>query len=868
METIDGDNLKQKIFVGISLIAAIGLVAFSSLDFLNLSMSDWTVFFTTIAVNFILVRYNTRLSHSSLYYTIKEPVILWSAVWLGIGGATAIAFMSGLLNIRAYSRSRLKWFTEISLVTISTFLAGNVFYKVLSIGFSKSINPVHTHFVDALPFVTALLVTAIIYEIIYCVGFFISLKLQTGSAILPILRSNQIFLLIMPIGVVALVFAFQHLVWYFGITFGSFVFPLVLLTHFAYRAHRKQLALKTKEIRETTRIHQATVEALATAIDARDQVGRGHVSRTQIYAVGLGRILGLSIPEIKALSTGALLHDIGKLAVPDHILNKPGRLTPAELEKMKIHPVVGASILEHVEFPYPVVTTVRHHHENWNGTGYPDRLSGEKIPLTARILSIADAYDTLRGARPYRPSVSKEEARRFIMGLSGSQFDPQLVDLFLRNLSSFEQSVQNKGLTYSLDAVSNEAFSADGKSTLSYVEQIKRANREVYTLYELARVFSASGSLRETLALFVEKIGELVPFDTCAIFLLDESQKYAEARHVVGKNAEQILNRKVAIGSGATGYTLKKRQPVYHISPALDLGSFNLESDTSYVSMASLPLITNERLIGAVSIYSCKLDAYEDEHMRLLETLSRIAADAISSSLRHAETETRAYTDAMTNLPNARSLQIHFEKEVSRAKRDNTRFQLLMLDLDGFKAVNDTHGHKAGDRLLNEVARVMRSQLREYDFLARYAGDEFVAIIPNATPEAVSELCARMEKAVQNYKLNVGDGVFASVGVSLGSSTYPMSGDSLDKLIVAADKAMYAVKGMRKAKQQKSISDTNQLNDLLQADFERSRSQPPLRAQIVEEKKIHDDIDSVIVELDETHVVRQNPNENPNAKRN
>ena len=262
---------------------------------------------------------------------------------------------------------------------------------------------------------------------------------------------------------------------------------------------------KTKEIREASRVHVATVEALATAIDARDQVGRGHVTRAQIYAIGIGKILNLPPEDIQALRTGALLHDIGKLAVPDHILNKPGRLTPAEMEKMKIHPQVGAAILEKVAFSYPVISTIKYHHESWDGSGYPKGLKKEEIPLTARILAVADAYDTLRGARPYRPSVSREDARRFLINAAGTQFDPKIVDVFMRNLARLENKVGQKDLAYELDATSGPTNKEKG-SSLSYVEQIKRANQEVFTLYELARVFSSSLSLEETLSLFVKKI--------------------------------------------------------------------------------------------------------------------------------------------------------------------------------------------------------------------------------------------------------------------------------------------------------------------------------------------------------------------------
>jgi diguanylate cyclase (GGDEF)-like protein len=300
--------------------------------------------------------------------------------------------------------------------------------------------------------------------------------------------------------------------------------------------------------------------------------------------------------------------------------------------------------------------------------------------------------------------------------------------------------------------------------------------------------------------LFVKKISELVPFDTCAVYLFDKTQEYASAMHTDGKNAAALKNKRVKPGEGATGFVLKKRQSVYNINPGLDFSFYQMDFVQEYTAMASLPLMAGETLIGAVSLYSCNLENYEDEHMRQLETVSRIASDAISKSLHHAETESRALTDPMTNLPNARSLQAQFETEVARAKRNGSEFQLLMLDLDGFKKVNDTFGHKAGDMLLKEISKVMRAQLRDYDFLARYAGDEFVAIIPETNDADIRELCERIEKSVKAFKLPVENGQFASVGVSLGSACYPKAGETIDQIIIAADKAMNSVKATHKKK--------------------------------------------------------------------
>ena len=613
----------------------------------------------------------------------------------------------------------------------------------------------------------------------------------------------------------------------------------------SYRIHVKSLAQKTSEFIEFSRVHLATVEALATAIDARDQVGLGHVRRTQIYAVGIGMKLGLSEDEINALRTGALLHDIGKLAIPDHILNKPGSLTAAELEKTKIHPVVGASILEKIGFDYPVVPTVKYHHESWDGRGYPEGLKGTDIPLTARILSVADAYDTLRGARPYRPPIARDQARQIIIDSSGTRFDPAIVQALIRNLSFLEANIDAQGLSYSGPTDSESCEPAQKGD--HYVEQIKLANREVFSLYELAREFSSSISLQETLKMFAKKINEFVPFDTCALYLLDGPKKYATATHVEGVNSDQLMLRRVKVGQGATGFALKSGETVQNVDPDLDFSYSQIELTQQYTTMASVPLIADDELLGAVTIYARDLESYGEEHIRLLETITRIAADAIGKSLLHDEAKTHALTDPMTGLPNARSLQIQFEKEVARASRSGASFQLLMLDLDGFKAVNDNFGHKVGDEMLREIGKVINEQLRDYDFLARYGGDEFVALIPETEPEDVLDLCDRIENAVSAFALHFANDSFASVGVSLGASGYPKNGETFDQMVVAADKVMYDRKTDRK--RTKAAADAERIESLL--------------GPVIDAEPILDDMgtaksvmnEGFIVELDETHVL-------------
>jgi diguanylate cyclase (GGDEF)-like protein/putative nucleotidyltransferase with HDIG domain len=589
----------------------------------------------------------------------------------------------------------------------------------------------------------------------------------------------------------------------------AFSLALLSITIFAgaqiVRLAWSRLNAKTRETEELSRVHFATAEALATAIDAKDQTTHCHVRRVQIYAAGLGKVLGLSSAEIAALKAGALLHDIGKLAVPAHIINKPGRLTPAEFEKMKIHTTVGAQILSRVEFPYPVMPIVRHHHEQWDGLGYPDGLKAEQIPITARIISVVDCFDSVREDRPFRRGMTRDEAIAFLLRGSGNHFDPRVVELFIENLPQFEAQIAALGLPQQLPSTEarqplalTEVDMAQTRERGAYMayDQIKSAHQEVYALYEIARTFGSSLDVRNTVEVLVDKVGHVVPFDTCVVYLYDELKGYAQPAHVAGRNAQLLAGKCFAPGQGVTGFALANRTPVNQLHPSLDLAGLEIEHE--YRAMASLPLFKDNMLLGALSVYSTELEQYTDDHMRLLETVTRLASDALSNATQHAQAESNALTDPLTGLPNARYMALRFDEESSRARRNARPFQVVMLDLDDFKIVNDTFGHKVGDKMLREMGRIIQAQLREYDFLARYAGDEFVAIVQELVGNQVEDLRQRIETAVSEFTLNVRGGGKARVGISVGTATYGVEGETLDQLLVAADQAMYRAKSAHK----------------------------------------------------------------------
>lgn len=592
--------------------------------------------------------------------------------------------------------------------------------------------------------------------------------------------------------------------------YGTFLLPYLLLTpvsilatYLIYRSAHFRLQTKTDEIAALNELHLAIAEALATAIDAKDQTTHCHVRRVQIYAAGMGEVFGLSPNEIAALKAGALLHDIGKLAVPPHILNKPGPLTHAEFEKMKIHTVVGAQILGRVDFPYPVIPIIRHHHEQWDGRGYPDRLRGEQIPITARIISVVDCFDSIREDRPFRRGMTLDEATALLLRGAGVHFDPVVVEQFIKHLPCFDAEIARLGLqhqpaNYSTEALIqlSEVDMVQTRERGSYIayDQIKKAHREVYALYEIARTFGTSLDVEHTLEILVDKVGHVVPFDTCVVYFYDEHKGYATARHVAGKHAQRLAGRCIALGEGVTGFALANRNQVNQLHPSLDFTDINPEAGIKFRSMASLPLFKDDVLLGALSVYSSELDQYTDDHMRLLETVVRLAADALGNAMQHAEAESNALTDPLTGLPNGRYLSLRFEEEAARARRTDRTFQVVMLDLDEFKTVNDTYGHKAGDKMLREVAHLIAGQLREYDFLARYGGDEFVALVQEVVGSQVEELCLRIENTVQKFSLGLGRNRFARVGISVGTATFGVDGETLDQLVVAADNEMYRMK--------------------------------------------------------------------------
>ena len=601
----------------------------------------------------------------------------------------------------------------------------------------------------------------------------------------------------------------------------SFVLLGVLimgLVHLLYRFNEKQLSElkraesdRRKHVEEMAEIHMNTIESLAIAIDAKDQTTHGHVRRTQIYATEMGKLFNVTPPELKALFAGALLHDVGKLAVPEYILNKPGKLTEGEFAKMKIHPTVGGDILKRVNFPYPVEDIVRYHHEKWDGSGYPKGLRGEAIPLVARIISVVDFYDATRCDRPYRKGMAREESLALLRRMAGNAFDPRVVEKFEKHVLEFDALIEVEDIQeqvasaaddYNTDTKPDAGLASDILGTpiaSAGFRSISDAQREVFALHEIAQTIGSSLNVNDTVTLVANKLRAIVPFETCIIFVVDEKSSKAISLHVDGENAEFFSRRRLDIGDGVTGWVIANGRPMCNSSPELDLVGVPENISQQYKAILSAPLLREDGSFGAITLLSQTRTSYSAEHVRLLESVCQHTSSALNNALTFEKTKESALVDPLTELPNARGFYMMLEQKLAECQRLNREsLAVVSIDVDDFKVINDQYGHAIGDSVLASVAGVIRKELRQMDILTRYAGDEFVAIMPSASAHIAASVAERIRRSVESQKFSVRSEKKIEVRLSMGVGCFPEDGETTEELLTKAAREMQREKHSRK----------------------------------------------------------------------
>jgi diguanylate cyclase (GGDEF)-like protein/putative nucleotidyltransferase with HDIG domain len=595
--------------------------------------------------------------------------------------------------------------------------------------------------------------------------------------------------------------------------------PLIYWVYRSYRlylgrleAEKERVEIEKRHVEQIASLNMRTIEALALAIEAKDHTTHTHLQRVRTYALEIAKDLNLDQGEIEALRAAALLHDIGKLAVPEQIINKPGKLSPEEFEKMKVHPIVGAEILERVAFPYPVAPIVRSHHERWDGTGYPEGLAGEEIPIGARILAAVDCLDALASHRQYRPALALNEAMAKVREMAGTSFDPKVVEILDRRYVELERMAHitdeaptTPGLSKSVRVERGLAPAAGFERTepshgaiesTDFLASIASARQEAQTMFELSQDLGVSLSLSETLSVLSMRLRRLIPYDSIAVFVNRNGWLLPEL--VSGENFRALSSLKVKVGDGLTGWVAQNCKPIVNGNPQVEPGYGNDAGvQATLQSALAVPLEGLNGVVGVLAMYQTNRDAFTPDHLRILLAVAAKVALSVENALKYQQAESSATTDFLTGLPNARSLFVHLAQELARCRRMHTSLTVMVCDIDGFKQINDSYGHLEGDKLLREFTKRVTDVCRGYDYVARMGGDEFVITCPGLTVEAAKEKAERLNlAAIESGRQICGKDL---ITLSVGMAHCPEDGFDVERLLAEADRRMYSMKQVHHA---------------------------------------------------------------------
>jgi putative nucleotidyltransferase with HDIG domain/diguanylate cyclase (GGDEF)-like protein len=600
--------------------------------------------------------------------------------------------------------------------------------------------------------------------------------------------------------------AFEVSARYAGWHVALLTLPVAYLLYRTYHLYVARVEDEKIHAEQLASLHLRTIESLALAIEAKDNTTHDHLKRVQIYAMEVGRDLGLSDAELEALQAAAVLHDIGKLAVPEHIISKPGKLTPEEFEKMKIHPVVGAEILEHVQFPYPVVPIVRAHHEKWNGTGYPYGLRGKDIPIGARILSAVDALDALASDRQYRRALPLDEAMGKVEQDSGRAFDPQVVEVLKRRYVELERKAAMANgpavkLSTDLKIVRGAAPAAgfaevapaqmaDGSPespSLDVLSGIAQVRQDLCRLFDQPAGLECT-NLDEIFAVFSVRIKHLIPYEAIAVYFVRDEKLVPQ--YVSGDNYRLFSSLRIPVGQGLSGWVAENRKPILNGNPSVEPGYLNNPSIFSTLRSAlAVPLTGSGGVIGVLSFYHESRDAYTQDNLRLAESIGPRLALSVEHAWRQMDT---GGSTAPAEPTNAAALIHHIDSELGRAKRLNTTLAVLVFTIEEWPEAAARLGRSEGERLVRSVIPALRDACREHDYIGRMRDNEFVMVMPGLAPQIVR---AKAAKLMQISIAAVG----RPLSVLAADGLYPEDGDKAESLLNAADRRLFELRFRRQA---------------------------------------------------------------------
>ena len=627
----------------VAIVAAIGVlvVGTSALALAQIDHAPEWVGLALLAL--VASRFPLRVPGANAWLSISDTFFMTSALLFGPGPATITVVVDSIALSYKFRTNRVRRFIFNSTAPAVAFWIGAQTFFV-----TAGLEPLYGTRVGADGLVGPIAAFAAVYFLLNSGLTAIAISIEKRTALWEVFRSHFGFLALNWFAAASAAFLLVLLAQHFRLAAMAAVLPLIAITFLAMRSWTGRIEDAEAHVATVDRLYLSTIGALSTAIEAKDGVTSSHIHRVQHYAMGLAKALGgLDEPALKALQAAALLHDTGKLAVPERILNKPGKLTPAEFETMKLHVDVGADILSSIDFPFPVVPIVRAHHENWDGSGYPNGLKGVEIPIGARILSVVDCYDALTSDRPYRGAMTDEEALAIIRARRGTMYDPTVVDTFERVCRDIGPMAVKPQLQKAIQQITRAAHSipAEPAPLPQPIPPAADGPESLRALANLARVVGGKPSTADVASLIWSHVRHVVPNANCAFFINDAATDSVKVAFVAGHAASMLQGLEIKLGDRLSGWVAANHQPIVNSDAKLDLGGEAALFGLKYC--LALPLVAEGQLAGVLALYGA--DAFRDDQAETLQFVMPHLGQMLLAIERRAA-EPAAQTPAKSNL--------------------------------------------------------------------------------------------------------------------------------------------------------------------------------------------------------------------------
>jgi putative nucleotidyltransferase with HDIG domain len=700
--------------------------------------------------------FSVKVPSINAYISVSEAFVFASVLLFGAEAGTVTVLLECLvilLWMKPQGRPVYRMFFNMAAPSVAIWTAGTAFYVLSGIQpYSEVFTPLPRLFVPLLAFTA-------VYFLLNSWLVAIAVGLETLRSAFAIWWKNFAWLAVNYFSGASLAALIVTYTQRLDFSTLAVIVPLLVVSYLTFRTAMGRAEDTYNHLAELNRLYLSTIETLAMAIDAKDQITHGHIRRVQTYAVGLAKRVGITDDRLlKAIEAAALLHDMGKLAVPEHILNKPGKLTPAEFEKMKLHAAVGADILSAIDFPYPVVPIVRHHHENWDGTGYPTGIRGTDIPIGARILSVVDCFDALTSDRPYRPKLSDDDALAILVERRGTMYDPLVVDTFIRVHKEIAPEHQSEVRLPGSALAEITTATTSGREPLPQKPAADEVDRPHMSARTVSALGNASISLDEALETFIQ---ELTPTKLCVYFRYDGTEDHLVTSASAGEARAAVATLTVGLGERLSGWVGANRKTIINSDPALDLGEVCKSVCPPLTNTLAVPVLAGRELRGVLTVYGS--GPYNDTHKSFVEK----AAGLISERLRLGEPVGTNHATQGVKSRNSGAVA-----PVS---------SVLCIDLLNWieltKGLTDT----LCNQVLQDIAATIRRSLATSDLLIRHKDDEFVALLSRADAKDVRSLSRHTRRLLTEMQWPFQPGV--RLDVSVDAVIAPIDPDSLWELL-------------------------------------------------------------------------------------